>query len=239
MIRRQLFAAAALVMAASFAAPLMAQPAAPAGDAVSDPSFKGPEIIAFAGIKAGDKVADIIAGRFVRAFSQAVRPTGKVYAYEPAEIVKAEPGGPAAVKAAAANLPNVVLVDSAPINAMDLPRGLDVVFIRQNYHDLYDKFMGPADVPKFNKAVFAALKPGGVFIIVDHAAPAGSGLAATDTTHRIDPAAVKADMAAAGFVFDGESKVLANPDDDHTKMVFVPAIRGKTDQFVYKFRKPR
>ena len=133
---------------------------------------------------------------------------------------------------------NVTLL-TAPINTPNLPKGVSAVFIRQNYHDLYDKFMGPADVPAFNKKVFAALKPGGVYVILDHAAVAGSGLSATDTIHRIDPARVKADMAAAGFVFDGESKVFANPADDHSKMVFDPSIRGKTDQFLYKFRKPR
>ena len=90
-----------------------------------------------------------------------------------------------------------------------------------------------------NRAIFQALRPGGVFVILDHAAVAGSGVSATETLHRIDPDRVKADMAAAGFKFDGESKVLANPDDAHDKMVFNPAIRGKTDQFLYKFRKPR
>jgi predicted methyltransferase len=94
-------------------------------------------------------------------------------------------------------------------------------------------------VPAFNKKVFAALKPGGVFVILDHAALAGSGIASTDTTHRIDPARVKADMAAAGFVFDSESRILANTADDHSKMVFDPSIRGKTDQVAYKFRKPK
>ena len=98
--------------------------------------------------------------------------------------------------------------------------------------------MGPADVPAFNRAVFAALRPGGVYVILDHAAAAGSGLSATETLHRIDPAAVKADMKAAGFVFDGESAILANAADPHTKMVFDPSIRGHTDQFLLRFKKP-
>src|SRR6202043_2038950 len=126
-----------------------------------------------------------------------------------------------------------------PINAPALPGKLDAVFIRQNYHDLHDKFMGPADVPGFNKQVYAALKPGGVYVVLDHAATAGSGLAATETLHRIDPASVKAEVTAAGFKFDGESKVLANPADPHDKNVFDPSIRGKTDQFLYRFRKPK
>jgi predicted methyltransferase len=122
--------------------------------------------------------------------------------------------------------------------ASPLPSGLDVVFIRQNYHDLYDKFMGPADVAAFNKAVFAALKPGGVYVVLDHAAMAGSGIAATDTLHRIDPARVKSDVLAAGFKLDAESSILANPADDHTKSVFDPSIRNHTDQFLFKFKKP-
>jgi predicted methyltransferase len=126
----------------------------------------------------------------------------------------------------------------APANSFAVPAAADVVWIRQNYHDLYDKFMGPADVPAFNKAVFKALKPGGVYVIIDHSAPDGSGLSATDTTHRIDAAVVKKDMAAAGFLFVGESDVLRNPADTRDKLVFAKEIRGKTDQFVYLFRKP-
>ena len=131
-----------------------------------------------------------------------------------------------------------VVVSTPPVDHLDLPRGLDAVFIRQNYHDLHDKFMGPADVPAFDRAVFAALKPGGVFVVLDHAAPAGSGLADTDTTHRIDEAAVKSEVEAAGFVLDGESNILANPADDRTKFVFDPAIHGHTDQFLLRFKKP-
>ena len=99
--------------------------------------------------------------------------------------------------------------------------------------------MGPADVAAFNRNVYAALKPGGYFIVLDHAAEAGSGLRDTDTIHRIDEAAVKSEVEAAGFVLDGESTILANPADDHKLMVFNPAIRGKTDQFLLRFKKPK
>jgi predicted methyltransferase len=94
-------------------------------------------------------------------------------------------------------------------------------------------------VPGFNKQVYAALKPGGVYVILDHAAAAGAPIGVTETLHRIDIARVKTDVLAAGFKLDGESNVLANPADDHTKMVFVPDIRGKTDQFLLRFRKPK
>jgi predicted methyltransferase len=86
--------------------------------------------------------------------------------------------------------------------------------------------------------VFDALKPGGIYLIIDHAAAAGSGMRDTDTLHRIDPAIVKKQVTAAGFVFDGESKLLANAGDDHSKPVFDQSIRRHTDQFIYKFRKP-
>jgi len=182
-------------------------------------------------------VADIVAGRFVRIFAKTVGPKGRVYAVMPTEVIKAHPQVEGLLKSTAARNPNITVL-TPPIDRMDLPKGLDAVFIRQNYHDLHDKFMGPADVPAFDKAVYAALKPGGVFVVLDHAAP-GTGLSATETLHRIDPAAVKSEVEAAGFKFDGSSDILANPADDHTKMVFNPAIRGKTDQFLFRFRKPR
>jgi len=192
------------------------------------------------GIKPGDQVADLVAGRFVRALSKAVGAKGKVYAYEPDEIVKTHPEALAALSKITADPAYAnVKVLTAPANTPNLPKGLNAVFIRQNYHDLYDKFMGPVDVPAFNKAVYAALKPGGVYVILDHADAPGSGLTGTETRHRIEKARVLADMAAAGFKPDGESDVLANPADDHSKMVFHPSIRGKTDQFLLRFKKPK
>jgi predicted methyltransferase len=201
--------------------------------------MKGPEVVAFIGLKPGDQVADIVAGRFVRALSQAVGPKGKVYAYEPDEVVKLHPEVIGMLKPATSAPNSNVVLSQHPIAKPELPSGLDAVFIRQNYHDLHDKFMGPADVAAFNKAVFAALKPGGVYVVLDHADAPGSGLGGTETRHRIDVASVKSEVQAAGFVLDGESKILANPADDHSKNVFDPSIRGKTDQFLLKFRKPK
>jgi predicted methyltransferase len=201
-----------------------------------DPAWKAPEVIQFIGLKKGDKVADIVAGRLTASLAQAVGPSGKVYAVVPAEVVKVHPEALARMKALATQAPNVI-VSEGPIGSA-LPSGLDAVFIRQNYHDLYDKFMGPVDVPAFDKAVFAALKPGGVYVVLDHAAIAGSGIDATETLHRIDPARVKADVLAAGFKLDGESSILTNEADDHTKNVFDSSIRGRTDQFLLRFKRP-
>jgi len=236
---RRLFIAAATAVTLALALPAagLAQPPA---DALTDPAMKAPEVIAFIGVKPGDKVADIVAGRFVRALSQAVGAKGKLYAVMPAEVVKAHPEVVGLLNKTASDpaYANVV-VSTPPVNAMALPQGLSAVFIRQNYHDLYDKFMGPADVPAFNKAVFAALKPGGVYVILDHADAAGTGIAGTEGRHRIEEARVKEDVLAAGFKLDGESKILANPADDHSKFVFHPSIRGKTDQFLLRFKKPK
>jgi predicted methyltransferase len=202
-----------------------------------DPAWKVPEVIAFIGVKKGDQVADIIGGRLTGSLAQAVGPSGKVYAVETAEVVKGHPQVLDMMHKLAEKSPNVV-VSAEPVST-PLPSGLDAVFIRQNYHDLYDKFMGPADVAAFNKAVFAALKPGGVYVVLDHAAAAGSGISATDTLHRIDPARVKADVLAAGFKLQAQSSILANKDDDHTKNVFDPSIRNHTDQFLFRFKKPK
>jgi predicted methyltransferase len=202
----------------------------------ANPAWKAPEVVTFIGLKKGDKIAEIVAGRLTPTLADAVGPTGKVYAVETAEIAKAHPESLARMKALATRLPNVI-VSEQPVGS-PLPSGLDAVFIRQNYHDLYDKLMGPADVPAFNKAVFAALKPGGVYVVLDHAAAAGSGISATETLHRIDPARVKSDVLAAGFKLDAQSTIFANKADDHTKSVFDPSIRFNTDQFMFRFKKP-
>jgi predicted methyltransferase len=114
---------------------------------------------------------------------------------------------------------------------------VDVVFTAQNYHDVHN--VPNIDLAAFNKSVFDALKPGGVYVVLDHAAAAGSGGRDTSTLHRIDPETVKSEVLAAGFVLAGQSKVLENAQDAHTVPVFDPSIRGKTDQFILKFRKPK
>ena len=239
MLKRIALSAVALTMALTLAPIVAAQPpAVTPGDALTDPAMKGPEVVAFIGLKPGDQVADIVAGRFVRLLSQTVGAKGKVYAYEPDEVVKLHPEVLKMLQPAAAAPSSNVVLSQHPISKPELPSNLDAVFIRQNYHDLHDKFMGPADVAAFNKAVFAALKPGGVYVVLDHADAAGSGLGGTETRHRIDIAAVKSEVQAAGFKLDSESTILANPADDHSKNVFDASIRGKTDQFLLRYRKP-
>jgi predicted methyltransferase len=114
----------------------------------------------------------------------------------------------------------------------------DLIFTAQNYHDLHLTQL-KLDVPALDKGWFAMLKPGGTLFILDHVAPAGAPVTETaDKLHRIDPAAARSEVEAAGFVFDGESDVLRNPADPHTLIVFDPSIRGHTDQFIFRFKKP-
>jgi len=209
-------------------------------DRALDATRKPLDLMTFAGIKRGQTVVDVFPGPyFDRLFGDVVGPDGKVVMFIPTEAVAVHdaPSVPDGSKPFS-DLPNVTTL-SAPINSFSVPEPADVIWFRQNYHDLHDKFMGPADVRGFNAAVFKALKPGGVFIVIDHYAPDGSGLADTDTTHRIDAEEVKKEVTAAGFVFDGQSNVLRNLADPRTALVFDKSIRGHTDQFVFKFRKPK
>ena len=213
----------------------------PAADTSRDADRKPAEVLAFAGVKPGDKVVDLLpgSGYFTRIFSKIVGSKGAVFAYQPTEVDKFGPEASKPLQDLVADRAyGNVKLQHEPIAAFSVPEAVDLVWTSQNYHDLHDPWMGGLDVAKFNKAVFNALKPGGTFLVLDHVAADGSGLGATNTLHRIDPAAVKAEVTAAGFEFVGESKVLRNTTDDHTLKVFDKAIRGKTDQFIYKFRKP-
>jgi len=207
-----------------------------------DPQRFPEQMLTFAGIKPGDRVGDFMSGNayFTRLFSRVVGADGRVYAFIPSEEIKNCPASEVAGSRAVSRDPvyaNVKLL-TGPVNQFSVPEPLDILWTAQNYHDLHDKFMGPADVSQVNRAFFNALKPGGALIVVDHVAARGSGLSATESLHRIDPAAIRREIEAAGFLFDSESKVLANPNDDHLRSVFDPSIRGATDQVVLKFRKP-
>lgn len=244
----------ALLATAMLAVPIGAQAALPqpiaaaaanparAADARLDARRKGPELLAFAEVKAGQKVYDLIpgAGYFTRLFSLAVGPSGKVYSVWPEEYDKVSHPDSDVLRKQASTAPFTnVKVMVQPAKAFSAPEPLDLVFTSQNYHDYPDKFMGSLDPAVLNTAVYKALKPGGLFVIVDHRGRPGTGMKETETLHRIDVAAVKAQAAKAGFKFEGESPLLANPKDPLSVAVFDKSIRGHTDQFVLKFRKPR
>lgn len=216
----------------------------PETDTRQDKARHPAELVAFSKVKAGDAVVDVApgGGYWTRIFSTVVGPKGKVYAYVPGEFAafKSDPVALARAITSEAGHGNVEQT-SGPL-AQQRPSStnntIDIVWTFENYHDFHDSFMKGADVGAFNVAVFAMLKPGGYYIVGDHAAAAGSKLKNTEDLHRIDPQEVKAEVEKAGFVFDGEIKVLANPEDDHALKVFDPSIRGKTDRFVFRFRKP-
>ena len=232
------FAGAATAQVPANITAALASPARPAADTARDAARKPGEILAFAGVKPGDTVVDFIigGGYFTRILSGAVGDKGVVYAYQPAQFIQYQAKYGEDLKAAA-TLPNVKPLDGSLL-PLDLPDNLDLVITVQNYHDLHLKPFPTATAAGVNAEIFKSLKPGGVFLIIDHAAVAGSGLAAVDTLHRIDVAAVKAEVEAAGFKLDSESPLLRDAADAHTINVFDPAIRGKTDQFILKFRKP-
>ncbi|MFS3137467.1 class I SAM-dependent methyltransferase [Gluconacetobacter sacchari] len=211
----------------------------PAEDVARDKDRKPASLLAFAGLKRGMNVADVMPGRgyFTRLFSNVVGGEGHVWAVVPTGLVAKKPAAADAVKAIAAMpvFSNVSVVIQ-PLDALSLPRPLDLAWTSQNYHDVY--YGAGADAAlAFDKSVFAALRPGGAFIVVDHVADPAVGGDVTKL-HRIDPAIIRRQVEAAGFHFESESKVLANPNDAHDLPVFDPAIRGHTDQVVLKFRKP-
>ena len=189
------------------------------------------------------KVADYIAnsGYFTRLFADLVGPKGHVYAVELDEIVGFAnvARGYADLKSWAPSRPTVTVTTNPVADSLNFPEKLDLFWTAQNYHDLHDKFLGPVDVPAFNRKVFAALKPGGFYVVLDHSAAPGAPDDVTETLHRIQEDRVKREVLAAGFELVGESRLLANPADPRTKNVFDDSIRGKTDQFILKFRRPR
>jgi predicted methyltransferase len=215
----------------------------PDADKQRDANRKPVETLEFAGVKAGDEVAELIpgGGYFTRIFSKVVGSSGHVFALVPAPAADAPADMPdfaARVKAIAAEpaYSNVKVVVE-PFSQLKAPMPVDLVWTSQNYHDLHN-FPG-IDVGTFNQMVFDTLKPGGIYLILDHEAEAGSGTRDTATLHRIDAEIVKKEVMAAGFVYVGGSDVLKQPGDAHTVKVFDPSVRGKTDQFILKFRKPK
>jgi predicted methyltransferase len=220
----------------------VADSARPAADKERDADRKPAEVLTFAGLKPGGQVAELLpgGGYFTRIMSKVVGSKGHVYALVPARSPDAPADMPdfaARVKAIAADptYANVSVVVE-PFSQLGVPTPVDLVWTSQNYHDLHN--LPGLDVGVFNKMVFDDLKPGGIYLILDHSAEAGSGSRDTATLHRIDPATVTQEVLAAGFVLVGKSDLLRQPGDNRTVKVFDPSVRGKTDQFILKFRKP-
>ena len=207
------------------------------------PQSKVSELIRFARADAGSTVVDVFPGNgdWTRLFSNIVGPEGRVYSLVPAEIAhfKSDPVGRMRALAKEPGRENVEVL-SADLAA--LPESLqpaDVVWLHLFYHDLHTALIqaGGSTPAGFNRAVYERLKPGGLYVIVDHVAAAGTGTSHAESLHRIEPAAVRAEVEAAGFVLDAEGTALANKDDPHSVKVFDPSIKGETDRFTYRFVK--
>ena len=217
----------------------LADPSRPAEQRARDTTRKAAELLAFAEVGPGDKVADFImgGGYWTRILSPLVGPGGHVYAYQPAEYIQYRATYAAEQDKTVAGLRNVT--PSRPsLGAVSFPEPLDAIITVQNYHDLHLESSPPGLADAVNKRLFDALKPGGILLVVDHVANRDPGFAVPRTLHRIDPVAARAEIEKAGFVFDGESTVLRNPADPRSAGVFDASVKGKTDQFVHRYRKP-
>ena len=180
-------------------------------------------------------------GDWTRLFSDIIGPEGRVYSFVPAEVAhfKNDPVGGMRGLAKQPGRENVEVVSADLVALPEVTQPADVLWLHLFYHDLHTALIRArgATAADFNRAVYNRLKPGGFYVIVDHAAAAGAGMGDAQSLHRIDPASVREEVEAAGFVLDAESTMLANKDDPHSMKVFDSSIKGETDRFAYRFRK--
>lgn len=243
LIASPLLAKAAVQPPANVAAAIAA-PGRTTDNVKLDESRKPAQVLQFLGLRQGMNVLDLFGANayWAEIMAPAVGPKGHVTVWEPTQFYKDK--AKASFAAFMATQPNVSIVAS-PFEAPDLPKNYaDFVMLNLNYHDTYwqsEKYGIPKmDPAAFLKAVYAAMKPGGVIGVIDHVANPNSDTRATvEKFHRIDPNVIKADFKRAGFVLAGSSDLLRNPADDHSLLVFDAKIRGKTDRAIFKFKKPR
>lgn len=211
----------------------------PEADRDRDAARKPADFVAFTGIKAGDKVADFImgGGYWTRILSNLVGANGRVYAYQPAEFIQFRAAYGTEQDAAAQGRSNVVATRES-LGAFTFAEPLDAIVTVQNWHDLHLNFAPPGFAASVATKLFGMLKPGGTLIVADNASAAGTGFTVADSLHRAEGSAVRAELEAAGFVFEAASPLWTNAADPKDKSVFDPSIRGRADQFIYRFRKP-
>ena len=228
----------------SSVAAAVAAPGRSADNVKLDESRKPAEVLKFLGLRPGMQVLDPFGLNkyWAEITAPAVGPKGHVTVWEPTQFLKDDPKK--SFDEFAAKQTNVSLI-SSPFEAPNLPKNAyDFALINLDYHDVYwtsAKYGIPKmDPDAWLKTLYAAMKPGATVGVIDHVANASNDTRATvDKYHRIDPEVVKADFKRAGFVLEGSSDILRNPADDHSLLVFDPKIRGKTDRFIFKFKKPR
>jgi predicted methyltransferase len=230
--------AAACADVPDYIARAVADPSRPADDKKLDADRKPAEVLAYAGVKPGETIGEYLpgGGYYTRLLSDVVGPGGKIYALETttwgadninaAQALLHEPGH------------GNVALDLAPLGQFQLAAKVDLFWTTLNYHDLHIAKYAKIDMAVFNRHVFDSLNPGGVYFIVDHMAPDGTGATLSPKLHRIEKATVIKEVTAAGFKLAGESDILRHPADDHTKVVFDPSLHFKTDQFILKFVRP-
>jgi predicted methyltransferase len=203
------------------------------------------ELIRFARVDVGSAVIDVYPGDgdWTRLFSDIVGPQGRIYSFVPAEVAhfKNDPVGRMRTLAKEPGRENVEAVSADLVALPDVTQPADLLWLHLFYHDLHTALIQAkgATAAHFNTAVHERLKPGGSYVIIDHAAAVGAGTGDAQSLHRIEPAYVRGEVEAAGFILDAQSNILANRDDPHSIKAFDPSIKGKTDRFAYRFVRPR
>lgn len=216
-----------------------------AADRERDPNRKPADVLSFFGVEPGMTVLDVLSGGgyYTEIVSRVVGPKGHVIAHNNQGYLGFV-GDEIKARYAGGRLANVEQYQ-AEANDIDIAENsVDVALLILGYHDIYYRpTENPETWPKIDEKlflanIFRAVKPGGVLGIVDHRPPPGSPAETGNTLHRIDPEIVKAGATAAGFVYEGEATFLVNPDDPHDIPMYDPSIRGRTDRFVHRYRKP-
>ncbi len=209
-----------------------------------DESRKPAEVLAFLGLEKGARVLDMFGANqyWAEIVAPAVGPEGFVVVWQPNQFLNDKRR--ATFAEFAGRQKNVLLINSPFERPAIGADAYDFLLMNLDYHDVYwesaERKISRMEPDVWLKNLYAAMKPGGTVGIIDHAAtPGGDTRAVVEKLHRIDPAVVKADFERAGFVLEGTSDLLKNPADDHSLNVFDEKIRGKTDRFIFKFRKPR
>lgn len=214
-------------------------PSRPDAHQKRDASRKPAKVLKLAGIKPGDKVADLAAGQgyYTAILSRLVGDDGAVHAVDPVRIFEAFPNAKDTFPKYQENDPRSnVSYSVQKFDELTFPETLDAVVMGLYYHDT---IWTGVDRAAMNKAIFDALKPGGAYLVFDHLADDGAEDSVTQDLHRMVPGVVKPEVKAAGFIFAGETDALANPEDAKDISVFAEGVRGKTDRFVYLFKKPK